>query len=98
MSAKRSEAAAAVVIGLTAAGVVASLRADVGHLAVMFVFIALVSMLGVWPPKRRRSISVRSDLARWLDEVSSATAEPVEHVADRALSAHRASMKDIDGG
>jgi hypothetical protein len=88
----RAQAAAMVLIGTAVAGAVAAVRADVGILAVLFGIVVAVSLVGLWPRKGRRRVHLRPDLARWLDQVSAATGEPVEDVLDRSVSAYRASL------
>jgi hypothetical protein len=86
------------VVVVAVAGAVASVRAEVEGLAVLFGVVGVVSIVGLWPVKGRRSMPVRTDLARWLDELSAVTAEPVEEVLDRSISAYRSSMsRSLDG-
>lgn len=40
----------------------------------------------------RRSIGIRDDLARWLEDRAAAGDEPVERVADRAVAAYRSGL------
>ena len=41
---------------------------------------------------RRLDLRVRADLVRWLRDRSEQSGEPVDHVADRAISAYRADL------
>jgi hypothetical protein len=94
----RAQATALLVIAIAVAGAVVAARAGVGSLAVLFGVIGAISAAGLRPETRRRPVDLRPDLARWLDQVSAATAEPVEDVLDRSVSAYRASMRRCPDG
>lgn len=60
---------------------------------VIFVIIGLL-MLVVWLRQRadRVPMSVRSDLAGWLQHRADASGEPIEDIVDRALSTYRMGL------
>jgi hypothetical protein len=80
------------VLGVVTAGTVASIRAGVGALAVLFAVIGALAVGRAMATRRRRAIGVRADLAGWLDQVAATTGEPVEQVLDRSVSAYRSSL------
>jgi hypothetical protein len=86
------------VLGCAAAGFVAALGAERRDLALIFVFIGVLSGVAVWPDTRRRTMSIRPDLACWLDAVSAVNAEPADDLVDRAVSLYRASLERTDDG
>jgi hypothetical protein len=94
----RAQATALLVTAIAVAGAVAAVRAGVGSLAMLFGIIGAISAAGLRPERGRRTVNLRPDLARWLDQVSAATAEPVEDVLDRSVSAYRASMRPCPDG
>jgi len=89
----RAQATALLVTALAIAGAVVAVRSEVGSLAVLFGMIGAISVAGLRRERGRRPVHLRPDLARWLDQVSALTAEPVEDVLDRSVSAYRASMR-----
>lgn len=86
-------AAALLTIGVALSGAVIAMRTDVRGLAALFGFLAAVAVLGLRPERGRRPVRLRPDLVRWLEQVSALTAEPVEDVLDRSVSAYRASVR-----
>lgn len=89
----RAQAAAVLTIAISIAGAVVSARADVTGAAVLFGVVGAIALAGLRPQTGPRPVRLRPDLARWLDHVSAVTAEPVEDVLDRSVSAYRASMR-----
>ena len=88
----RVRATALFAIAIAVAGGVAALRAEVGGLAVLFGVLGAISAVGLRPNRGRQPVCLRPDLARWLEQVSAVTAEPVDTVLDRSVSAYRASV------
>lgn len=75
-------------------GVVDALIARDGDLVVVFVVVAVLQFgLFVGALVGRRLVSVRHDLATWLDEQSAVTGEPVSRIVDRCVAAHRAGLR-----
>lgn len=91
----RAHATLLLTIGIALSGLIIAIRADVVGLAVLFGILAAIAMAGLRPPRRqrRRSVGLRPDLLRWLEQVSAVTSEPVEDVLDRSVSAYRASVR-----
>jgi hypothetical protein len=58
---------------------------------VLFGVTIAIALAPLLVPRRRRKLSVRADLAVWLDEVTAVTGETVDDVVDRALSSYRAA-------
>jgi hypothetical protein len=81
-------------IAIALAGGVAAVRAEVGSLAVLFGMLGAISVAGLRPERGRHPVSLRPDLASWLEQVAAVTAEPVEDVLDRSVSAYRASVRE----
>lgn len=98
MRTMRSLGVAVFATAIAAAGAVAAVRAGIGGLAVLFTVLGVLSLAGLRSNGKRHPISLRPDLVRWLEEVSATTAEPVEHVLDRSVSAYRASVRRSDDG
>lgn len=83
------------ITALTAAvvGIVLAVREDVDALAVLFGLLAAVLLeMEITARRGRRSIRVRPDLARWLDETSAVTGESPDELADRCISSYRARL------
>jgi hypothetical protein len=80
---------------LAGAGIVASARGDDDVALVLFALLAGASLapLVVLHP-RRRAVTVRSDLADWLERTACVTGEPVDEVVDRSISAYRAHVSE----
>jgi hypothetical protein len=89
----RARGTALLAIAIALAGGVAAVRAGVGGLAVLFGVLGAISVAGLRPDRGRHPVCLRPDLARWLEQVSAVTAEPVEDVLDRSVSAYRASVR-----
>jgi Flp pilus assembly protein TadB len=89
----RAQATALLVLAIAIAGAVVAVRSQVGSLAVLFGVIGATSVAGLRRKSDRRLVHLRPDLARWLDQVSAVTGEPVDDVLDRSVSAYRASMR-----
>jgi hypothetical protein len=89
----RAQATALLAIGVALSGAIIAVRADVGSLAVLFGILAAMALAGLRPERRRRSVGLRPDLMRWLEQVSAVTSEPVEDVLDRSVGAYRASLR-----
>jgi hypothetical protein len=79
-------------VAMAVAGAIVAARSAVPVLALLFGVLAVISATGLRPEGGRRPVRLRPDLARWLDQVSATTAEPVESVLDRSVSEYRASM------
>jgi hypothetical protein len=85
---------AVAIVAVASAGFIAAVRVDRGGLAVLFAAVALLEVVrGGTRSRRRRSFTLRPDLARWLEDVAATTGEPREEVLDRSVSAYRASMR-----
>ena len=85
---------AVVIVAVALAGFVAAVRVDRAALAVLFAVVALLEVArGATLSRRRRALTLRPDLARWLEDVAATTGEPREEVLDRSVSAYRASMR-----
>jgi sulfite exporter TauE/SafE len=89
----RTQSTALFGIGVALSGVVLAVRADVRSLAVLFGILAVILAVGLRPESKRRTVGLRPDLARWLEQVSAVAAEPMEDVLDRSVSAYRASVR-----
>jgi len=82
---------------VAAIGATDAVVASTWDLAVLFLVIsaiALVTLLRSWTG--RRSVPVRSDLARWLHVRADEGGERVDDLVDRAIAAHRAGIS-FDG-
>jgi hypothetical protein len=86
-------AQATALLAISIAGATVAVRTDTAGLAVLFGLAGAIAVAALWPETRGRPVHLRPDLARWLDHVSALTAEPVEDVLDRSVSAYRASMR-----
>lgn len=76
-----------------AVGIVQAIRQDLPALAVLFGLLAAVLLwMEITARRGRRSIRVRPDLARWLDETSAVTGEAPDELADRCISSYRARL------
>lgn len=59
----------------------------------VFALLAVLQLLLLWRIGiGRRPIPLRPDLAGWLIDRATATGEPVERIADRAVAAYRAGL------
>lgn len=75
------------------AGVVDALASEAwDFLAVLSIALSLVAVLLTLTSRGRRSIGIRPDLARWLEEEAGTRGESVEALADRAIAAYRAGL------
>lgn len=93
MQSIRARAMALLTTGLALSGAVIAVRAEVAALAVLFAVLAVISAAGLRPEHHRRAVGLRPDLMRWLEQVAAVSAEPVEQVLDRSVSAYRASVR-----
>jgi hypothetical protein len=66
-------------------------------LAVFAMALALQLLLLARLSGRRPAVPIRRDLVSWLRNQAAVGGEPMEAVADRAISAHRARFTDPDG-
>jgi hypothetical protein len=75
---------------------VAGIDATIGRNWDLVVVIGLVLVLQVGAlakvSRGRPAVSLRGDLARWLEDRAAATGEPAEQIADRAVAAYRAGL------
>jgi hypothetical protein len=73
-------------------GVIEAMRRDEAGLALLFLVMVVVSVgaVGARRSGRRRSLLVRADLHRWLEQTAAVTGESLGDVADRCISACRA--------
>ena len=94
----RAQATALLVLAVAAVGFVVAARTGMAALAVLFGVIGVIVGAGLRRRRTRRPIHLRPDLARWLDQVSAVTGEPVEDVLDRSVSAYRATMRRSPDG
>jgi hypothetical protein len=60
--------------------------------AVLFALVALFGGILCIRTGRRRRVTLRSDLARWVTLRANVGGEPVSRVVDRAVSAYRAQL------
>ncbi len=80
----------ALVVALS--GVVEATRQQSWALLGLFVVIASTIALTLASLRSRVPVTVRTDLAAWLDEASSISGESPESFADRALAAYRSRV------
>jgi hypothetical protein len=75
------------------AGIVETVRGRNWDLAVVLGVVVLLQ-LAVLAGLRagRRPVSLRADLATWIDEHAVATGEPARRIADRCVAAYRAGL------
>ncbi|MBF6182238.1 hypothetical protein [Nocardia otitidiscaviarum] len=81
--------------GVVAAAIVGLIDAATGRtwdLVTVFGIIGLLGVLGLVRFGGRATLSVRTDLARWLAQRAAEGGEPVHRVADRAIAAYRAGI------
>ena len=99
MSARSRLFVALLTVALIAAvGAVEAARIGEGGLLGLLIVIDVV-VIGVLLSLRVSGpVMVRSDLATWLESTSSVTGETTSALANRALSAYRASMSDDEPG
>ncbi len=64
--------------------------------AVLGIALGLVVVLATITGRGRRSVGIRPDLARWLEEEAASRGESVEGLADRCIAAHRAGITAED--
>lgn len=81
---------------LVVAGIVEAVRSDARGLLAVFVLIGLVTAMNAWSFRLRSPVTVRADLARWLEQTAAVSGESTVEVANRALSAYRATVGDVD--
>jgi hypothetical protein len=86
-------AQAAALLAISIAGAAVAVRTDTAGLVVLFGLVGAIAVATLRPEKRGRPVHLRPDLARWLEYVAALTAEPVDDVLDRSVSAYRASMR-----
>jgi hypothetical protein len=77
---------------IAVAGLVESLRADHGGIAILFAFLFLGVLGLAWMRAGESSVSLRRDLSSWLERTSVATGESPEAMANRAVSRLRAGF------
>jgi hypothetical protein len=84
-----------VIIGIAAIGTADAATGGAWDLVAVFaaVAVAAASML-VRSVGRRRQVSVRSDLVRWLEAYAATGDERLEDVADRVVALYRAGLLD----
>jgi membrane protein implicated in regulation of membrane protease activity len=79
-------------LGLAAAavGAIDAVVGDDADQLAIFVLIGLL-LVAVWARQRvsRRNVTLRPDLAHWLDDRAQATGEPFDDVLDRAVATYR---------
>ena len=92
MRSLRAHVTALFALAIAVAGAVVAMRSEVRSLALLFGILAVISAAELRPERGRRPVRLRPDLARWVDQVSATTGEPVEVVLDRSVGEYRAWM------
>ena len=80
---------------LTAVGFIEAWRTEAVGLLVLLAVIEVLTVGIIVTLHSSGPIMVRADLAAWLDATSAVTGESASVLADRALSAYRATLSDV---